>query len=101
MPGQRSGLATADKIRMAGVLYRTLAMVRAVGGARSDVVVCRRRGLSIRQLALHFCMACPIDGVVLAGCGTQKHVEEIHREATSEVPLEVWREFKSEFGVGV
>jgi len=33
---------------MAGVLYRTLAVVRAVGGARSDVVVCRRRGLRWR-----------------------------------------------------
>jgi FkbM family methyltransferase len=48
MPGGRTGLATAHKIRIASVLYRSLAALRAVGGATSDVVVCRRRGLRWR-----------------------------------------------------
>jgi FkbM family methyltransferase len=43
-----AGLATAHKIRIAAVLYRTVAALRALGGAASDVVVCRRRGLMWR-----------------------------------------------------
>jgi len=62
---------------------------------------CRDRGVSLRQLALHFCMAAKIDGVVLVGCGTRQHVEDVHREATTEIPPEVWRDFKAEFGVGL
>jgi len=62
---------------------------------------CRARGVSIRQLALHFCLGLPLDGVVLVGCGTKSHVEDVYREATAEVPPEVWRDFKAEFGVGL
>lgn len=42
------GLPTAHKIRIAAVLYRTVAALRALGGAASDSVVCRRRGLTWR-----------------------------------------------------
>jgi FkbM family methyltransferase len=43
-----AGLATAHKIRIAAMLYRTVAALRALGGAASDIVVCRRRGLTWR-----------------------------------------------------
>jgi FkbM family methyltransferase len=46
MSGDRPGLATAHKIRIAAVLYRTVSALRAIGGAASDIVVCRRRGLT-------------------------------------------------------
>ncbi len=62
---------------------------------------CRKRGISIRQLALHFCMAAPIDGVVLVGCGSKEHVEQIHKEATAPVAPGVWRDFRKQFGVGI
>jgi aryl-alcohol dehydrogenase-like predicted oxidoreductase len=60
---------------------------------------CRARGISLRQLALYFCLAPRIDGIVLVGCGTQEHVEEVYREATTVVPDELWRDFKDQFGV--
>ena len=62
---------------------------------------CRKRGVSLRQLALHFCLAVKMDGIVLVGCGTKQHVEEAHREATTEVAPEVWRDFRAEFGGGI
>lgn len=63
---------------------------------------CKDRGLSIRHLALQFCMALPLaNGIVMPGPGTKEHVEEVYRDATTEVPPDVWREFKAEFGVGL
>jgi aryl-alcohol dehydrogenase-like predicted oxidoreductase len=62
---------------------------------------CQKRGLSIRQLALHFCLAVPLDGILIVGSGTPEHVEEVCWEAQTPVPREVWRDFKAEFGVGL
>ena len=62
---------------------------------------CRDRGLNIRHLAIQFCMALPLkNGIIMPGPGTKKHVEEVYEAATTEVPPEVWRAFKAEFGVG-
>jgi aryl-alcohol dehydrogenase-like predicted oxidoreductase len=52
-------------------------------------------------LALHFCLAVPLDGILIVGSGTPEHVEEVCREAQTPVPPEVWRDFKAEFGVGL
>ena len=60
---------------------------------------CRDRGVNIRHLAMQFCMAAPIDGIVMPGPGSKEHVEEAYEAATAEVPDEVWRDFKAEFGV--
>jgi tRNA G37 N-methylase Trm5 len=38
-------LATATKVRLAGVLYRGVSAARALLGRPRDAVVCRRRGL--------------------------------------------------------
>ncbi|MBM4083715.1 MAG: aldo/keto reductase [Planctomycetes bacterium] len=70
-------------------------------GAHAIWSWCQKRGVSIRQLALHFALAAPIDGIVLIGPGTPEHVAEVCREALIPVPPEVWREFRAEFGVGV
>ncbi|MBI1924105.1 aldo/keto reductase [Candidatus Poribacteria bacterium] len=62
---------------------------------------CRERGVNIRHLALQFCLAAPIDGVVMFGPANQQQVEEGYEAATAEIPPEVWRDFKAEFGVGI
>ncbi|MBI3923146.1 MAG: aldo/keto reductase [Armatimonadetes bacterium] len=62
---------------------------------------CRDREVSLRQLALHFALAAPIDGIVVVGTGTAEHIEGVCAEALSPVPEGMWREFKAEFGVGV
>ena len=60
---------------------------------------CQGRGVDIRQLAIQFCLALPIDGVVMVGPGTEAHVEDTYRAATTEVPPDVWRDFAAVFGV--
>jgi len=75
--------------------------VFAASAGRTAGLCGKNTGVSLRQLALHFCMAAKIDGVVLVGCGTRQHVEDVHREATTEVPVEVWRDFRAQFGVGI
>lgn len=62
---------------------------------------CRDRGLQIRHLAMQFCLAAPIDGIVMAGPSNRQQVEEAYAAATTPVPPEVWAAFRAEFGVGV
>jgi len=62
---------------------------------------CNKRGLSIRDLALQFCLGLKIDGIVMPGPGTKKHVEEVYESATKDIPPEIWHDFKAEFGVGL
>lgn len=62
---------------------------------------CQARGVNIRHLALQFCLAAPIDGIVLAGPANRQQVEEVFEAATADVDPDVWRAFKAEFGVGL
>lgn len=62
---------------------------------------CRQRGVNIRHLALQFCLAAPIAGIAMSGPCTRQQVEEVYEAATTEVPAEIWRDFKAEFGVGL
>jgi aryl-alcohol dehydrogenase-like predicted oxidoreductase len=62
---------------------------------------CRERGTSVRHLALQFCLAAPIEGIVLSGQANRQQVEEVYAAATTEVSGEVWRDFRAEFGVGL
>jgi len=63
---------------------------------------CRDRGLNIRHLALQFCMGLPLqNGIIMPGPGTKEHVEDAYEAATAEVPPEIWRDFRAEFGVGL
>ena len=62
---------------------------------------CRDRGVSIRHLAMQFCMALPLkNGIIMPGPGTKEHVEEVYEAATTELPPEMWSAFRAEFGVG-
>ena len=60
---------------------------------------CRDRGLNIRHLAMQFCLAAPIDGIVMAGPANKQQVQEAYEAATAEVPSDVWDDFRAEFGV--
>lgn len=62
---------------------------------------CNKRGVNIRDLAIQFCLAAPIEGIVMPGPGTKEHVEEAYQSATADIPSEIWHDFKAEFGVGI
>ena len=60
---------------------------------------CRDREINIRHLALQYCLAAPIDGIVLPGQASIEQVEDSCQGVAAEIPLEIWRAFKAEFGV--
>ena len=60
---------------------------------------CRQRGVEIRHLAMQFCLAAPIDGIVMAGPCNRQQVADAYQ--TAPVAREVWDDFEAEFGVGV
>jgi aryl-alcohol dehydrogenase-like predicted oxidoreductase len=61
---------------------------------------CEERGINIRHLAMQFCLAAPIDGVVMFGPANIQQIEEGYEAATADIPPEIWRDFEAEFGVG-
>ncbi len=60
---------------------------------------CQERSVNIRHLALQFCLAAPIDGIVMFGPADKAQVEDGYEAATANIPEEIWREFESEFGI--
>ena len=62
---------------------------------------CQARGVNIRHLALQFCLAAPIDGIVMFGPANKQQIEEGYEAATAEIPAEIWRNFEAEFGIGL
>jgi aryl-alcohol dehydrogenase-like predicted oxidoreductase len=60
---------------------------------------CRERGVNIRHLAMQFCLAAQVDGIVMAGPASRGQVDEAWEAATAVVPLEVWEGFRQTFGV--
>ncbi len=62
-------------------------------------VWCKEHEVSIRQLALHFCLAADIDGIVMAGPANRQQVEEVVEAASTAVTEEAWRGFEEEFGI--
>ena len=62
---------------------------------------CRNHDVNIRHLAMQFCMAAPIDGIVMSGPANRQQVDEAYEAATATVPEEVWGAFNAEFGVGL
>ena len=60
---------------------------------------CRTRGVNIRHLAVQFCLAAPVEGIVMFGPANRQQVEEGYEAATADIPPEIWREFEAEFGV--
>ena len=62
---------------------------------------CQDRGVNIRHLAMQFCLAAPINGIVMPGPANKQQVEEAYEAATVDVPSDVWADFKAAFGVGL
>ena len=62
---------------------------------------CRDRDVNIQHLAMQFCLAADVEGIVMPGPYNRQKVEEAYAAATTEVPPEIWRAFKSEFRVGL
>ncbi|MEW6356047.1 MAG: aldo/keto reductase [Planctomycetota bacterium] len=60
---------------------------------------CRDHGVNIRHLAMQFCLAAPIEGIVMTGPYNKQKVEESFEAATADIPPEVWQAFKVQFGV--
>ena len=60
---------------------------------------CQEHDVNIRHLALQFCLAAPIDGVVMFGPANKAQVEDGYEAATAEIPEEIWTAFETEFGI--
>ena len=62
---------------------------------------CRDRGGNIRHLAIQYCMAAPVEGIVLPGPESPQQLEEAYEAGTAEISPETWADFKAEFGIGL
>ena len=60
---------------------------------------CQERGVNIRHLAMQFCLAAPIDGVVMFGPADTAQIEDGYEAATAELSPEIWEAFEAEFGI--
>ena len=60
---------------------------------------CQERGVNIRHLAMQFCLAAPIEGVVMFGPADKAQVEDGYEAATADIPMDVWESFEAEFGI--
>ena len=60
---------------------------------------CREQGVSIRHLAIQFCLAAPTDSMVMVGPSNTQQVQEAYDAATAPIPEDVWQAFEAVFGV--
>ena len=60
---------------------------------------CQERDVNIRHLAMQFCLAAPIDGVVMFGPADKAQVEDGYEAATVDISEEIWETFEVEFGI--
>lgn len=62
---------------------------------------CRDKGVNIRHLAMQYALGASPACMVMPGPYNLQKVEEAYEAFTTEVPAEVWAEFRAEFGVGL
>lgn len=60
---------------------------------------CREHGVNIRHLAIQFCLAAPVDSIVMFGPASIQHVHDAHEAATETIPAERWEAFDQAFGI--
>ena len=60
---------------------------------------CNQRDVNIRHLAIQFCLAAPVDSIVLPGPSSLQEVEDAIESATADIDSSIWEEFEAEFGV--
>jgi aryl-alcohol dehydrogenase-like predicted oxidoreductase len=61
---------------------------------------CQARGVDIRHLAMQFCLAAPVEGIVMSGPGSLAEFEQAYEAATADIAPEIWAAFTEEFGIG-
>ena len=60
---------------------------------------CRENGVNIRHLAIQFCLAAPVDSVVMFGPASIQHVRDAYEAATETIPPELWEKLDQAFGI--
>ena len=60
---------------------------------------CQERDINIRHLAMQFCLAAPIDGVVMFGPADKAQVVDGYEAATADISEDIWEAFETEFGI--
>ncbi len=60
---------------------------------------CQERDVNIRHLAMQFCLAAPIDGVVMFGPADKAQVEDGYEAATVDISEDIWETFEVGFGI--
>ncbi len=60
---------------------------------------CRENAVNIRHLAIQFCLAAPVDSVVMFGPASIQHVHDAYEAATDTIPSELWEKLGQEFGI--
>ena len=60
---------------------------------------CQERDVNIRHLAMQFCLAAPIEGVVMFGPADKAQVEDGYEAATADISEDIWEAFEVEFGI--
>ena len=60
---------------------------------------CQERDVNIRHLAMQFCLAAPIEGVVMFGPADKAQVEDGYEAATADISEDIWEAFEAEFGI--
>ena len=60
---------------------------------------CQERDVNIRHLAMQFCLAAPIEGVVMFGPADKAQVEDGYEAATADISEDIWEAFETEFGI--
>ena len=61
---------------------------------------CRENGVNIRHLAIQFCLAAPVDSVVMFGPASIQHVHDAYQAATDTIPTELWEKLEQDCGIG-
>ncbi len=60
---------------------------------------CRDNDVNIRHLAIQFCLAAPVDSVVMFGPASIQHVHDAYEAATDTIPPELWENLDQAFGI--
>ncbi len=60
---------------------------------------CQERNVNIRHLAMQFCLAAPVDGIVMFGPADKAQVEDGYEAATADISEGIWEAFEAEFGI--
>jgi D-threo-aldose 1-dehydrogenase len=60
---------------------------------------CRENGVNIRHLAIQFCLAAPVDSVVMFGPASIQHVHDAYQAATDTIPPELWEKLEQDCGI--